>query len=92
MDLHALVAEPPDADVLREMGGFAAQPLMELEIEERTGAASGETSAERIARRNRYPGRVLAHPSRTRPKPTCWKPSPGSSDDPTVSLTALAVA
>lgn len=44
----------PDAEVLREMIGFAAQWLMELEIESRTRAAYGEKSAERLAQRNRY--------------------------------------
>ena len=37
MTLQTLLAKQPDADVLREMIGFAAQRLMELEV----GAKSG---------------------------------------------------
>ena len=54
MDLQALLGKSPDADFLREMIGFAAQRLMELEVDGRTGAAYGEKDTERLAQRNGY--------------------------------------
>jgi putative transposase len=54
MDLQALLGKSPDADFLREMIGFAAQRLMELEVGGLTGAAYGEKSSERVAQRNGY--------------------------------------
>lgn len=54
MALQALLEKTPDANYLREMIGFAARRLMELDIESRTGAAHGERSCDRLAQRNGY--------------------------------------
>ena len=52
MSLRSLLEKSADVDLLREMVGFAAQRLMELEVESLTGAAHGERSPERINHRN----------------------------------------
>src|ERR1700756_1369108 len=54
MNLRAVVEKTPDADLLREMIGFAAQRLMELEVAGLTGAGYGEKAPERLAQRNGY--------------------------------------
>ena len=54
MSLNALLEKTSDADVLREMIGFAAERLMALEVGALTGAGYGEKNAERLAQRNGY--------------------------------------
>lgn len=54
MSLRALLEKSPDADLLREMIGFASQRLMELEVGALTGAGYGEKNPERLAQRNGY--------------------------------------
>jgi putative transposase len=58
MSLRTLVEKSSDAELLREMVGFAAQRLMELEVESLTGAAHGERDPDRINHRNGYRDRV----------------------------------
>src|SRR6476469_10975154 len=58
MNLRTRVEKTPDADLWREMIGFAAQRLMELEVESQTGAAYGEKKPERLAQRNGYRDRI----------------------------------
>lgn len=54
MQLQGLLEKSADADVLREMIGFASQRLMELEVSARTGADYGEKNPARLAQRNGY--------------------------------------
>ena len=54
MNLRALMEKSPDASFLREMIGYGAQRLMELEVGGLTGASHGEKSAERLVQRNGY--------------------------------------
>jgi transposase-like protein len=54
MTLRTLLEKSSDADLLREMIGFTAQRLMELEVEELTGAAHGKRNPERLTYRNGY--------------------------------------
>src|SRR6185312_907927 len=58
MNLRTLLEKSSDTDLLREMIGFTAQRLMELEVEGLTGAAHGERSPERINQRNGYRDRL----------------------------------
>ena len=52
--LQELLEKGSDATFLRDMIGFAAERLMELETEQRCGAAHGERSDGRINHRNGY--------------------------------------
>jgi transposase-like protein len=54
MAVQALLGKSADADFLREMIGFAAQRLMDLEVGGLTRAAYGEKNPERLAQRNGY--------------------------------------
>jgi len=58
MNLRALLEKSSDAELLREMIGFTAQRLMELEVEGVTGAAYGEKNPERVVQRNGYRDRI----------------------------------
>src|ERR1700710_2254391 len=55
--LRTLLEKGSDTTFVREMIGFAAQRLMELESEALCGAGHGERSAERRNQRNGYPDR-----------------------------------
>ena len=54
MALRVLLEKSSDAELLREMIGFAAERLMALEVGSLTGAAHGERSEGRINHRNGY--------------------------------------
>jgi len=55
MDLRSLLEKTADTDFLREMIGFTAQRLMELEVETLTGAPHGARApGERLTQRNGY--------------------------------------
>ena len=55
MALRSMLEKGTDAELLREMIGFAAERLMELEVQGLTGAGHGERNpASRLAQRNSY--------------------------------------
>lgn len=54
MALIELIEKGADADLVRELLAFAAERMMELEVEARTGAPAGVRSADRLTHRNGY--------------------------------------
>jgi putative transposase len=54
MTLKALLEKGSDDDLLREMIGFVASRMMDLDVEGLTGASWGERSAGRVNQRNGY--------------------------------------
>jgi hypothetical protein len=52
MALLDLVEQASDSDFVREMLAFAAERLMDMEVEARTGAPLGARSASRSTQRN----------------------------------------
>src|SRR5215212_1557999 len=54
MALIELVEKGADGDLVRDLLAFAAERMMELEIEARTGAPSGVRSPDRANHRNGY--------------------------------------
>ncbi len=54
MALIELTEKGADADLVRQMLAFAAERLMEAEVEGRTGAPHGERDPDRLVQRNGY--------------------------------------
>ncbi len=67
MALAELLEKGSDADLLREMVGFVAQRMMDLDVEGICGAEHGERSAERSNWRNGYRDRTWETRSGTVP-------------------------
>ena len=74
--LRTLLEKGSDATFLREMIGFAAQRLMELESEALCGAGHGERSAERRNQRNGYRDRDW---ETAQARSSCASPSCGAA-------------
>jgi transposase-like protein len=54
MALIELIEKGTDSDLVRELLDFAAERMMELEVEARTGAPAGARSPDRLTQRNGY--------------------------------------
>ena len=54
MTLIELIEKGADTDLVREMLAFAAERLMEAEIDVRTGAPHGARAPDRLVHRNGY--------------------------------------
>ena len=80
--LRELLEKSADAALLREMIGFAAERLMELEVQGLTGAGYGERAPDRLAQRNGYrDGSGRRAPGRS----SCASPSSGRAATSRVS-------
>ncbi len=83
--LRELLEKGSDAGFLRDMIGFAAERLMQLETDTLCGAAPGERSAERINQRDGYRDRdwhtrALARSSSVSPSSAAAATSRASSN------------
>lgn len=58
MALLELIEQEADVDLVREMLAFAAERMMELEVEARTGVSARARSADRLNHRNGYRDRA----------------------------------
>ena len=54
MNLQELLEKNKDEDLLREMIGYTAQRLMDVEVEDLTGAATGVSGPRGLNERNGY--------------------------------------
>ncbi|GEP07916.1 IS256 family transposase [Methylobacterium oxalidis] len=54
MALIELIEKGADGDLVRDLLAFAAERMMELEVEARTGAPAGQRSPDRLTQRNGY--------------------------------------
>lgn len=57
MALIELIEKGADGDLVRELLAFAAERMMEVEVEAKTGVAAGARSADRLNHRNGYRAR-----------------------------------
>ncbi|KQT60970.1 transposase [Methylobacterium sp. Leaf456] len=58
MALIDLIEKRADGDLVRDLLGYAAERMMELEVEARTGAPMGQRSSDRLTQRNGYRDRA----------------------------------
>ena len=58
MALMELIEKGADGDLVRDMLAFAAERIMEMEVEARTGASHGSRSPDRTNHRNGYRDRA----------------------------------